>query len=142
MSASDSLYSLVLFQMFLQQRVRWASKSRYLKDIDILYTGWIVAVTNGILLVTLIASILWPPLLLVYIAGLTLKSIPDYILVYKAACFFGQKKVLRLFIPLQLVYPLYASVFALLGLFLPYQWKGRKHQGSMNSDSEGWHGKI
>lgn len=115
------------FRQFVHQRIRWASKSRYYSDGDIQYAGWLVALTNGLLMITLFLSIKWPWFLLIYGAGLVLKSIPDILLIKRMASFFQQKNVVKLFFPMQIIYPLYATVFAFLGLILPYRWKGRKY---------------
>lgn len=112
---------------FFHQRIRWASKSRYLKDPDVRNAGWIVVITNGLLLVNLLLALFYPAYLYVYVGGVLLKSIPDILLINKSSKLAQQQETLVFFVPLQLVYPVYASIFALLGLFWPYQWKGRRY---------------
>ncbi len=112
---------------FFHQRLRWASKSRYFSSRDIQYAGWIVALTNGLLVLSLFLSIAWSWAIIVFGAGLFLKSIPDYLLIRRMAKFFKQKNVLKLFLPVQIIYPLYAVIFAFLGLIIPYRWKGRTY---------------
>lgn len=113
------------FYDFFHQRLRWASKSKYLRTKDIQITGWMVALSNAMLFLCLPLGFIDPQLYLVYAGGLILKSIPEYILIKKAASFFHQHEVLKYFIPVQLIYPIYATTFAFLGIFMPYRWKNR-----------------
>ena len=114
-------------KQFFHQRLRWASKSRYFSSPDIQYAGWIVALTNGLLVLCFLLSIKWSWAFMIFVTGLVLKSIPDYLLLRRTAIFFGQRNVLKLFFPVQMIYPFYAVTFVFLGLTMPYRWKGRTY---------------
>lgn len=110
---------------FLNQRVRWTSKSKAYKDFDIILTALIVAFTNLTLTYCLIFSIWNFPSLLIFLILFILKSIFDLLILIPVSRFFDQQRLLWLFFPLQIIYPfyiVYASFFGLLGNF---QWKNR-----------------
>ncbi|NJM16849.1 MAG: hypothetical protein HC896_17075 [Bacteroidales bacterium] len=112
---------------FFHQRLRWASKTKYYKNKDILAAGAVLTFGNLVVLTAIMLTLInvvtgW------YLLGLwMLKSIPDILLTYKASRFFSVKvnpAVLMLNIVL---YPFYAVFFALYSCFsTSYVWKDRK----------------
>jgi len=113
---------------FWNQRKRWASKSRHYRDPDILATGAVVMLTN-VWLVCLLAGSLFShaftgPLLI----GFPAKMAIDALLVWPAMSHFNKQNLKWIFIPGQLLYPLYSSLSALAGRLSGFTWKNRHYR--------------
>jgi cellulose synthase/poly-beta-1,6-N-acetylglucosamine synthase-like glycosyltransferase len=110
---------------FFNQRIRWASKSRYYTDWDILYTGGLVLGISATLLLSALAlalgenTWLFPVLLIA-------KSTVDYLFLRNFLRFYAKKIQPVLFVFFETVYPLYILISAAMGLFNRYTWKERK----------------
>jgi cellulose synthase/poly-beta-1,6-N-acetylglucosamine synthase-like glycosyltransferase len=115
------------FTSFIQQRIRWASKSRGYRDIDTIITGMVVLFINLLLLWTLAGSIFEPDMFSFFIFLYIIKTLPDLILVTAVSSFFRKKKNLWLFPLAQLIYPIYVVFTALTSLTGKHSWKGRRH---------------
>lgn len=109
----------------LRQRKRWASKSVYYKDFDTIYAGFVVLIFNLMLLLLLFVSILDIKNLFLFLIVLIIKSFVDYPLVNRYLKFSAQDKLLRIFLPLQLLYPFYIVYSFFTGIFTKGHWKGR-----------------
>jgi cellulose synthase/poly-beta-1,6-N-acetylglucosamine synthase-like glycosyltransferase len=109
---------------FFNQRSRWASKSRYYTDRDILYTAGLVLGVSVALLISALALVmgkntwLFPGLLLA-------KSLGDYLFLNDFLFFYSKKVRPLLFIVFETIYPLYVLISATMGLFNRYTWKER-----------------
>ena len=112
---------------FYQQRIRWVSKSRNYRDAGIVSVSIVVFLYNLLLVTTLFASIFSFNGLKVYLLLLFLKIITDLPLLFGISSFFKRKKELLLVLPLQLIYPFYIVIFAVLGQFVGFEWKSRKY---------------
>jgi len=120
---------------FFNQRIRWASKNKYVKDWRVnLQLLWIL-LTNVSILLNLIAFIicfifncLSPLLIGLLIAQLIIKSIADFVYLYTGASFFNRKDLLWLFLPAQFLHILYISTVGIWGNLSNYQWKGRNYE--------------
>lgn len=116
---------------FLNQRSRWASKSRHYTDRDILYTVFLVM---GISLALLFSAFLFVtgknlwlfPVLLIS------KSLVDYLFLRDYLDFCRKKIQPMLIVLFEPVYPVYVIISAVMGLFNRYTWKGRKYSGVPN----------
>jgi cellulose synthase/poly-beta-1,6-N-acetylglucosamine synthase-like glycosyltransferase len=97
---------------FIKQRVKWISKAGAYKDT---FTRVLAIVTFAAILLQyflLIAGIFRPDFLPVLLVAFLLKSIPDYLILQNTAARYGRKRLLGIFIPGQLIYPVYVvSVF-------------------------------
>ncbi|MFD2726079.1 glycosyltransferase family 2 protein [Hyunsoonleella rubra] len=110
----------------MQQRLRWASKAKA-------YNNWIGKLTG---IIVLLMNILVVALPLLAIAGLfnfkiwvyllVIKLNIDFLLLYKTATFFGQKKAFLSFLTSFCFYPFFSAHVGLLSMFGGYSWKGRK----------------
>ena len=114
---------------FIQQRIRWASKSDQYKDKRIFWVLFMVYLFN-FLLITF-------PLLLLFIGSdsywwkcwllsILIKTGIEIYFLYSVAGFFGQRNLLLWFPFLQPLHWLYIIVAGWLGKFGSYQWKERK----------------
>ena len=115
---------------FLMQRLRWAGKSAA-------YTDWVLLLIQVVVFFTCVAIIgllvLAPlvgmPFVLLGIGLLLVKTVGDYLLLRKAAAFFGQSHLMRIFPAAELIHTIYIAVVGGASLFVKkYEWKGRKVQ--------------
>lgn len=114
------------FKSFLQQRKRWASKSRAYKDNFTIFTSISVAGFSLMLIVFLLLSIFNIRFFSVFFIGLLLKIKIDFALLAAASWFLNKKYLMWYYIPVQLVYPIYTAMVFLLAFFTKNEWKGRK----------------
>ncbi len=111
---------------FFNQRIRWASKNKHYSDKDIISTGINVFILNFLILLSLVISLFNIFYFLSFIILFTAKSIADYSLLSRVSLFFNKKYLLRLFLPVQIIYPFYVVTIGFLSFFVKYSWKGRK----------------
>jgi poly-beta-1,6-N-acetyl-D-glucosamine synthase len=108
---------------FVNQRIRWASKSTRYTDFFVNFVGIIVLLTNLALFVIFLGVIFqvldWKLFLLL----LTVKSIVDFPLLFVVSKFFSKQKFLFLFLPLQIIYFFYVVIIGVLSFFVKSRWK-------------------
>jgi cellulose synthase/poly-beta-1,6-N-acetylglucosamine synthase-like glycosyltransferase len=111
---------------FLKQRVRWTSKSSKYSDKSIITVAVIVFLANLSIVTCFIAGLFSTGYL--WLAGFLwlLKTLIDFPFLYSLASFWNRKKLMRIFLPAQLLYPFYIVFTAFAGNILPVNWKGRK----------------
>lgn len=109
----------------LNQRKRWASKSVYYKDFDTIVAGLVVLIFNSLLVLLFFASIVDFVYLFYFLILLVVKSFVDYLLINRYLKFTAQDKLLRIFLPLQLLYPFYVVYSFFVGIVVKANWKGR-----------------
>jgi cellulose synthase/poly-beta-1,6-N-acetylglucosamine synthase-like glycosyltransferase len=112
---------------FLNQRIRWGSKSRYYKDANLIYLSLLVWLVNSLLTVCLIGSLFNSDLFRIFFSSLGIKSLVDFWILFLCAKFFRQKSLLWLFPVTAIFYYFYitlSGVFSMLGSF---SWKGRAY---------------
>jgi poly-beta-1,6-N-acetyl-D-glucosamine synthase len=118
---------VVNIREFLNQRSRWASKSRYYSDRDILYTAGLVMAISIAWLFSALALVmgknpwLFPLMLLA-------KSLVDYLFLRDFLSFYDKRIKPVLFVIFETIYPVYIVISASLGLFSRYTWKERKYR--------------
>ncbi len=116
------------WRSFLQQRIRWASKTgSYQEKRMILYLGMVFLFCCS-LVVNLLLIPFWGSIPLSFlIFQLTLKAVADYQLLKEATRYFGRTDLLKVFWPAQLWHIVYiVAVGTLANLRKQYQWKGRR----------------
>jgi len=111
--------------MFLQQRIRWASKSTHYQSLSIKLVLLSVYLLNLSLLVLLCASVWFPLLGLMSLGMMLAKYVLELMLMKSAARFFEKKDLLRWFGISQPMHILYTVCAAMLGWVKRYEWKGR-----------------
>jgi len=101
---------------FIGQRTRWLSKWKVYTDpyTIILALSTIMILISILLLVVM--SFSDPQYLKTLTITLAIKSIPDYLILRNTAKRYGQTKLMRWFIPSQLIYPFYVLSVAVLSL--------------------------
>jgi biofilm PGA synthesis N-glycosyltransferase PgaC len=109
---------------FLQQRMRWTSKSSGYTDFGIILTAVSVLLINLGILTGLgygLLSGLWQPFLILLIS----KLIIDFPLLIAVSSFMHQKRLLTYFLPVQILMPFYVVFTTFGGLLSTVSWKGR-----------------
>jgi len=111
---------------FLQQRIRWASKSDKYEDKRITAVLAFVYLWNIQLIALLIAGFFLPVLWLLALGVLLYKTMIELVFLLPVARFFKKSRLLWLFFPAQFLHVPYIVIAGWLGKFGDYEWKGRK----------------
>ena len=113
------------FTAYINQRKRWASKSKHYRDFDIIYTAVAVLLTNALLLAVLVSGIFYTNLLFIFLSLFTFKSIFDFTFLYETTHFFQQKPILKYFLLVQFANVFLIPFLAFSGIFTKTKWKGK-----------------
>jgi len=115
-------------EFFLNQQIRWTSKSANYKNIFTKFVGIVIFTMNLTILVLLVSSLLfsffWQWLMLIFIA----KILVDFILIQKTSEFLQNKKPLKSYLAIAFLYPFFTIFIVTISTFKSYKWKGRKFQ--------------
>ena len=122
-------YAAGNLESFLNQRMRWTSKSTGYKEAAPLVVGAIVASINLLLIVLLAFTLpgnglIGKSLLCLWV----FKFIVDFPLLYLESRFMNNSQLLRYYPLLQLIYPFYVSITLLLAFLVPFTWKDRSQK--------------
>tara|TARA_R110002049_G_scaffold294278_1_gene480838 strand:+ start:102 stop:1214 length:1113 start_codon:yes stop_codon:yes gene_type:complete len=113
---------------FLFQRKRWASKTKYYRDLHMKKVALIVGITNLLLLIGGIGSFfsytLWLPFLVLF----TVKLLVDYSLLYRYLKGIQQLNLLNYFLIVELILPFYIIFVAFTSQKGSYNWKDRTYK--------------
>lgn len=110
---------------FLAQRARWASKSTGYTDFTAIVVGFTVLLFNLLLVMLAILSIWNIAYLKVLGLGYVVKSIADLLLLIPYLKHHKKLSLLYVFIPLQLIYPIYIVVAFAMAMIVNSRWKRR-----------------
>jgi cellulose synthase/poly-beta-1,6-N-acetylglucosamine synthase-like glycosyltransferase len=108
---------------FINQRIRWISKGRYYKDLQIIGSATVVVASNLTILGWMAASFICARA--IFLLPLIFKMIADWLFMIPVLSFFHKKKLHFLVPVLSVIYPFYVVIFALAGLYGRFTWKGR-----------------
>ena len=122
-------------QLFLRQRSRWISKGKAYTDRDTIFLGIITFIAVFLQIVYFAGSLIYPSLFPVFIAIVFLKSIPDFLILLNTCRRYGNRKLMKWFLPVQLLYPFY--VISVLLIPILCRWKGFVAPSPLG---EGWEG--
>lgn len=111
---------------FIQQRIRWASKSAHYKEKRITAVLGLVWTYNAFFILTFVGAWFDWQLAVIFPIALLLKTLMEWPFVKSVADFFQVPITLLAFFGFQPLHILYTVFTGLLGLAGPYQWKGRK----------------
>lgn len=111
---------------FLNQRTRWASKTKNNSNFINSFFAFTVVLSNLIFLALLVA-ILKKSIILPYLSifGLA-KFVFDFLLLFLASDFLGRLKYIWWIIPFECVYWIYALIIGLASFIYRPSWKGKK----------------
>ena len=113
---------------FLQQRLRWASKGRYYRDRSILTSAVTVYSFCFMQVFLLLFSLFERDFLYAALFMFLSKCLVDLIFMIDVTSKFRQGNLLKLFFPVQIMYPFYIFIIGTLGQFIAFKWKGRRYK--------------
>ena len=118
----------VSWRQFWHQRIRYASKSRRYRPP--MTAGLVAVYLFNLLIVSGTLSLLWTPSQIGVAAAVAwlLKAGLEWRFLARAAQVFHEQRLLKFFLPTQLVHPLYILLFGFLGLFARFEWKGGRFE--------------
>ncbi|WP_299250600.1 glycosyltransferase [uncultured Lacinutrix sp.] len=109
----------------ISQRKRWAAKTSSYNSVFGKVVGLIVLLMNAALVSSftfvLFGLLQLKPLLYIFI----IKSLVDFLLLFKTTRFFEQEGQLSSFIFSSILYPFFSVYIAFISLFTKYKWKDR-----------------
>lgn len=115
---------------FWQQRLRWTSKNAKYKDYHLTISLVLIYLFNLMLLVSFVGSAgarfaLSSPWTIIFLGSLFYKLVSEFRLLFAATGFLGQRYLLWLFLPFQILHIPYVVIIGFWGLFGSFKWKGR-----------------
>ena len=123
--ATVSTFASVTWKEFLQQRIRWGSKSKHYTDFKITASLAVVFLFYLLIIIATILSTANCQLLTVALFMFLSKCLIDAIFLGSVANFFNRRKLLLIFLPAQLFHISYVLVAGLLSQLKTYNWKNR-----------------
>lgn len=111
---------------FLQQRIRWASKSGKYNDARLTGILMLVYLFNVLLLLLAVGAVFSKVLFTLVVMIYVVKVIIEMYFLVPVARFFGSSRVLWFFPFLQPLHILYIVIAGFLGFMGDYEWKGRR----------------
>lgn len=115
-----------LFRDFINQRKRWASKSKFYTDNSIKWLGLIVLSMNVLFLVDIILLIVEHELKIKWILPIGIKFLIDFILLKKYLHIIREENLLKYFLLLEFILPIYIIFVGISSQLSSFNWKGRK----------------
>ncbi|RXP56582.1 glycosyltransferase [Lutibacter sp. HS1-25] len=113
------------WSLYLNQQIRWASKSTAYNSNFSKFVGIVVLSTNLLVLSLFISAILnpffWKYFLVIFIQ----KTIVDFILIKKTSDFLINNNSLKYFLLVAFLYPFFITYVGISSTFKSYTWKGR-----------------
>ncbi len=116
-------------QGFINQRLRWVSKSRGYREPVVIGLALITYAVHLFLLAGMVAGVFFPGLLAVSLALWLAKILIEYPIVWRMAGFLNKKHLLGYYFAAQVFQLFYVVLIGMFGTILPHQWKGRRHAG-------------
>ncbi|MBI9034475.1 MAG: glycosyltransferase [Bacteroidales bacterium] len=116
------------FRQFLNQRIRWVSKSKAYTDWATIAVAIIVLLFNLSLFAGLFLSFIVPNLYIPVAMAWLVKLIVDLPLLIGITKFNKQTNLLYTYLPIQLLTVTYTLVFGVIGQFSSFTWKGNKQR--------------
>lgn len=111
---------------FMNQRIRWASKSKNYKDYDTLKFGILITAVNLVVLAVFIGFLIRFNSFTFFFGVFCFKWILDLMLIQKLPHWLRTNSIVKWSFLLSIVYPFYSVGIALVSLFYRPDWKGRK----------------
>ena len=110
---------------FVNQRRRWASKSRYYFTRASVFTAMLVFFINMYAIFCLFAGLITPAFLSISLFIFIGKSLIDFPFLYSLTGFFRKRKLLYYFPAIQFLYFFYISFTVISAFTNNFEWKGR-----------------
>ncbi len=113
------------WRRLIEQRKRWAAKTSAYNTLFAKFTGLLVFFMNMCVLTAVVATGFNALSTAMCLGILVLKFVVDALLIYKAAAFYKQKHVFKVYLLSACLYPLFSCYVAFLAFGKNYEWKGR-----------------
>jgi poly-beta-1,6-N-acetyl-D-glucosamine synthase len=110
-------------KMFLKQRSRWISKGKAYNDIQTIILGIVTFVAILLQVSYMIAAVIAPSFIGVFLTLLILKSIPDFLILLNTTARYGNKKLMKWFLASQIIYPFYVLSVVFYSLIFREKWR-------------------
>ncbi|MCC6599520.1 MAG: glycosyltransferase [Crocinitomicaceae bacterium] len=110
---------------FIAQRTRWASKVVAYTDRESLVLGILTWLMNFCIFIVLFIAIFDPAYWWLLLTVVAIKSVIDFFFLVPFIRWFNSSPSVLIHLILSLVYPVYACLIPLIGLFYRPKWKGR-----------------
>jgi cellulose synthase/poly-beta-1,6-N-acetylglucosamine synthase-like glycosyltransferase len=114
------------WKQFVMQRRRWASKTTYYDDKNVLLVLLFIYVFNCWFLVLLVAAFFQPVHWFTLLGYGVLKTLVEWRFVQSVASFYGEPTLMRYFPLLQPLHILYTISVGFISQLGAYEWKGRR----------------
>ena len=108
---------------FFNQRVRWAGKTKNIKDYDVIISGILSFLANFIVVVLFVLAIFNVHFLKPAILFVGIKFLFEFVSLLIYAKYFNKLKYLMLFPILFLLYPFYITIVSVSSMFIKPNWK-------------------
>jgi len=113
----------------MQQRIRWASKAKSGYDAWNTITALWVFMYQCAIIVLCVVGFFFPMAWMAAGMLFIVKALADLPFLYAITKQFKQSALLWTYLPLQLLYPWYIVIVAVIALGGRYQWKNRRYRG-------------
>lgn len=115
---------------FVSQRHRWATKTRFYKDLNLKIILGLIFIFCLIIPINFILGIFFNTVfLMLAIFQILIKFLADYVFLQKSSAYFNLSYLMKKFIPSFFIHLIYIIFAGLAGLFIKnFSWKGRKLQ--------------
>ena len=113
------------WKLFINQQIRWASKSASYKNFFAKFVGIVVFLESLLVVILGISALFFPQYWLYFMLVFTAKIIIDFILISQTSVFLKSSKLLKHYLSVSLVYPFFIIFTGFLSAFTNYEWKGR-----------------
>jgi cellulose synthase/poly-beta-1,6-N-acetylglucosamine synthase-like glycosyltransferase len=114
------------WRKFLDQRIRWASKTGYYQDKKVFWSLMLVYLCNLFFPILIVAGFwdhLYWNMALIFLFG---KTIVEFAFVYDVALFYGKQNLMGYFFIFQPLHILYTVLIGVVSQSGKYEWKGRR----------------
>jgi biofilm PGA synthesis N-glycosyltransferase PgaC len=108
------------------QRIRWGAKSVHYRMTDIQLVALLVSFTSLMILALPAWMVIYPGSFRWFLPAYGIKTAVDFLLLLATTRLTGQRRVLRWFLPVSLVYWVYLPVVVIGSLLGRSSWKGRR----------------
>ncbi|OGS74192.1 MAG: hypothetical protein A3F91_03825 [Flavobacteria bacterium RIFCSPLOWO2_12_FULL_35_11] len=113
------------WKLFINQQLRWASKSASYTSLFAKFVGIVVFLENLMVLVLGIYILLFTEFWIYFMLIFSLKVIVDFILIAQTSIYLKSTKSLKYYLSVSLLYPFFIVFTGCLSAFKNYEWKGR-----------------
>ena len=111
---------------FINQRIRWSSKTMGYNDVFALFSAYLVFIVCTTIASGIIFSFFYGKLIRLFVALFLIKTLVDTLLLHQILILLQRKELLKWIFIEQLLYVFYVPIIALISLKKTYQWKGRR----------------